>query len=562
MFIAAIVIIFVFLMALGAGKKKQPEATKPTYHPSPKADHRSASPHVSSQKASDLATKLHSSVDLDIIDVAGPSEPVPQTNRPVSHAPGEVTPRQQPTWSSLAKRNRKTVAMSDAEAHMLDQLFYTSSSFFDNPFCQSAIVTLYLALLRALDQEFQSGKSSLEKRIDAVARLVCRSYYNYRQDNQANLFNLQSVKNDVRTLLMKLCENAVREQYEYKRRLQVLPFYNSATDPKVLKSLENLLLTPANRQLTELNGIIPVPDDKGETALNTLSPTRWKQKFETIKSAYIQSKNAKAYKTEVIRLGRLNKKNPSVEHIYFEAAKFIGKEDKILCLTLYSYYVYSDQQSAKIDDKQLPKTLLKALFTNTTQETEFTNILTDLKTNKDLKATLTALPEIYAIKRKKIELDSTIIREAEHALDDTVELLNEYLADEDLSTIEETAAYKAQSGPAGPADPEEDEPAYPNPAPSTQPPRSGNAQPLTSRYLGSIPLNPTQIQLLDAFEQRGFSIDAEDLEIFAREHKTFRNQLINSLNEAFFETLDDSLIEEEEDQYTINKEYFKHILQP
>ncbi|HWB91244.1 MAG TPA: tellurite resistance TerB C-terminal domain-containing protein [Puia sp.] len=583
MFIAAIVIIFVFLMAMGAGKKKQPKATKPTYRPSPKAALRSTPPpRVSSQKASGLPAKLHSSVDPDIIDVAGPGEPIPRSNNPATTpigASSHVIDVYQSAWSSLGKRNKKKVPMTEDEASMLDQLYY-SSAFFNEPFCQSVILTLFLALHRALDKEFWSTTPSLDDRLDHVARLVCITQDDHFQNNNPDVYTLRYRKNDILQLLMKLCENAVREQYDYKRRLQILPFYNSASDPRVHEALENLLLTPAARQLESLTQVIPVPDDKGETALNTLSPTRWKQKFEAIKSAYTQSKDAKAYKTEVIRLGRLNKKNPSVEHIYFEAAKFIGKEDKILGLTLYCYYVYSDQQSAKIDDKQLPKTLLKALLTNPNQETEFTNILTDLKTKKDLKATLTALPEIYAIKRKKIELDSTIIREAEHALDDTVELLNEYLADEDLSTIEETAAYKAQSGPTGAADPEEDEPVdgqletlgvpqsdtspilQPPVAVATQLPVASDVQTTTSRYLSIISLNLAQIALLDIFEKQGFSIKTEDLDTFAREHKTFKNQLVNSLNEAFFETLDDSIIEEEDDQYTINKDYFKRILQP
>jgi hypothetical protein len=41
----------------------------------------------------------------------------------------------------------------------------------------------------------------------------------------------------------------------------------------------------------------------------------------------------------------------------------------------------------------------------------------------------------------------------------------------------------------------------------------------------------------------------------------FRNQLIESINESCFETLDDILIEEEEDYYQINESYYKQILQ-
>lgn len=444
--------------------------------------------------------------------------------------------------SSLGRQNKHSIAMSDEEARLLDQIFYSSSSFFENPFCQSAIVSLFLALLRSLEREFNTSGSTLEHRIDAAARLVAKTHYSYRQDSENDLYSLRSVKNDIRVLLMKLCENTVREQYEYKRRLHILPFYNSAVVTEVSEALENRLLNPAIRLLTGLINTIPTPDNKAETFLNSLSPTRWKFKFENIKTSYTQSKDAKSYKNDVIGLGKLNKTNPSVEHIYFEGAKFIGKEDKVLCLTLYCYYIYHDQRSAKIDDKQLPKTLSKALFMNTSQETEFNNIINDLKKNKDLKVSLSALPEIYKVKRKKIELDKSVILEAENALTGTVDLLNEYLEDDDLSMIEETAAYHAQNQPMRTAN-------------------SDTAISTTSQYLSDIPLNSTQVSLLFSFEKHNFSITAEDIESFAREHNTFRSQLINSINEAFYELLDDTLIEEDEDYYIINKEYYKRTLQ-
>ena len=46
----------------------------------------------------------------------------------------------------------------------------------------------------------------------------------------------------------------------------------------------------------------------------------------------------------------------------------------------------------------------------------------------------------------------------------------------------------------------------------------------------------------------------------AKERGVFKNQLIDSINEACFETIDDVLIEEEEENYVIYEHYYQNIL--
>jgi hypothetical protein len=47
--------------------------------------------------------------------------------------------------------------------------------------------------------------------------------------------------------------------------------------------------------------------------------------------------------------------------------------------------------------------------------------------------------------------------------------------------------------------------------------------------------------------------------LFAKSKGIFKNQLIESINEICYDFLDDVLIEEEDDYYTINRNYFQTI---
>jgi hypothetical protein len=64
---------------------------------------------------------------------------------------------------------------------------------------------------------------------------------------------------------------------------------------------------------------------------------------------------------------------------------------------------------------------------------------------------------------------------------------------------------------------------------------------------------------LELFSKSNFSVPQSELEAFAKSNGVFKNQLIESINEACYGLLDDVLIEEEDDYYTINTNYFQII---
>ena len=78
-----------------------------------------------------------------------------------------------------------------------------------------------------------------------------------------------------------------------------------------------------------------------------------------------------------------------------------------------------------------------------------------------------------------------------------------------------------------------------------------------SIYIYNSVLRLTEINstALEYFEKSNFSISKLELEAFAKSKGVFKNQLIESINEACYEFLDDVLIEEEDEHYTINTDW-------
>ena len=80
-----------------------------------------------------------------------------------------------------------------------------------------------------------------------------------------------------------------------------------------------------------------------------------------------------------------------------------------------------------------------------------------------------------------------------------------------------------------------------------------------SVYINDIAFKPIHITTIEFFTKSNFSVSQSELESFAKSKGVFKNQLIESINETCFDFLDDVLIEEEDDYYTINSNYFQRI---
>ncbi|MGM5630948.1 tellurite resistance TerB C-terminal domain-containing protein [Apibacter raozihei] len=431
----------------------------------------------------------------------------------------------------------KKLKLNAKETELLDQLCISKNTFTEIEMCLEETLKLYLLLFKNLnDTSFEGGKN-IEQILAEISDLYIKKHYKYKTDSHNYNYAFEDTIKYFHQAIFKICENTVRESYGHKRKLnedfllhvpEVNSLYQNKIAPFITDTLSRLIPT-----------ILP-PDDDTETMLYTMNTTRWKTKFNEITEGF--NGKPEEFSKAIIRLGKHNENNPSVENIFFDSSKFIAKYDKETALTLYIHYLYYDLKSSTFNNKPLTKTIQKSLFKNNEQLHEFEIIIDDFIKTRDLKSTLQKIPSIYISKRKRIHLNKEIIKEVQEQHSETVELLNEYLQDEYES---EDLSIKSQD-----INNEEIkiEITSKKPVDFTK-----------SNYVNEINLTSNQIDVLNFFSKSNLCISFEDFEAYAKEKNFLKNHVIDSINEIYYDTLDDILIEEEEEFYTILENYYQKI---
>lgn len=438
----------------------------------------------------------------------------------------------------LGSRVKQRLGLSNDEVKLLNRLSDTSNTFLDIEYCGDQVIFLFQNTVKHLKSAFKEVGPGLDQRVHALADLIAKKHYHYRANSENYRYGLEFATDHLYTLIFKRCENAVREHYGHKRKVNAAPSYSEHLNV----CIEDAVLAKVNELIsTQIRGIKP-PDTATEIVLNATNTTRWKLALEKLKES-VDTGISDRFGEEVKRLGELNKDNPSVENIFYEASKFISKTDKKAALELYIYYLHHDLKSAKFDNKKLTKTIQKSLFPTNEQLRDFEGIVSELVATKDLNKALAAVPAIYEVKRKCISLDRGAIKSARHKHSETVALLNEYLQDE---FEDENTTIAAQEMDRDEVRME-----------ITAKFETATSEPTS----GAVELTPVQIKLLDLFAKSSFAVSQSDMESFARENGAFRNQMIESVNDACYELLEDVLIEEDDDLYVVNDDYYRTVMQ-
>lgn len=442
----------------------------------------------------------------------------------------------QVNYSTFEWRNKykKKLNLTKDETNVLDKIWYSSNNFVNIEYCCVEVIKLYLATMNNLEQKYVDNGSSIEKEFDEIADVVVRKHFRYRKGSNNYKHAMQSCENEFHTNIFKFCENTVREHFGHKRKITIDPYASSLEAKEEFET--KLISKIAQIHLVLISKII-LPDEETEIKLNLQNTTRWKTKFEEISSDF--NKSSKEFMDQIIELGKLNKENPSVENIFFEASKFIAKYDQEAALSLYIHYLDHDLQSITFDNKQLTKTIQKNLFKESIQLENFERIVSEFINDKDLKKALNSVPQVYAVRRKKIQLDKSLIKEVQQQHSGTVELLNEYLRDENSEDLENRPVLEEQIEISI---------------------NQGKTEETISIYSKDFVFKPIHTSTLEFFSKNNFSILQSEFEIFAKSKGAFTNQLIENINEVCFENLDDILIEEDEEYYTINNDYYQKLL--
>lgn len=439
-------------------------------------------------------------------------------------------------WRPGSKYKEK-LSLTDEQVELLNKLWNQKNNFCNIEYCYIEILKIYVKVIAALQAKYVEDGTTLDQEFSIVADVVARKHFRYRKGSNNYKYCLESTTNEFYSIIFKYCENLVRESYGHKRKINTDTYYTSA---EAKMEFENRIITKVIVILPTLVSDIATPDEATEIELNAQNTTRWRIKFEELSLNY--KNNPKQFVDDILSLGNLNKRNPSIENIFFEGSKFIAKSDNEAALILYIHYLYHDLKSATFDNKQLTKTIQKSLFKTNEQLHEFEILVSELINDKNLEKTLQGVSKIYAIKRKKIQLNSTSIKEVQAQHLGTVELLNEYLKDEYEDENNSIKTHEISN--------EEVE------IKITQ----KNETAKNSIYLDDVAFTQIHTNILEIFEKNNFSVPQIELEAFAKSKGVFKNQLIESINEICYEILDDVLIEDDEEYHTINPSYYQRLL--
>lgn len=436
----------------------------------------------------------------------------------------------------LGSKYREKLSLNDEQVELLNKLWYPNNNFCSIEYCCIEILKIYIFVIAELKAIYMVEGKTIDALFLEVADVIARKQYRYKNGTQNYKYCIERTVNDFYSNIFKYCENTVRECYGHKRKINTDTYYTAADakaeyETKIIAKITSLLTVKANT--------VAPPDEATEIELYSKNTNRWKIRFGELTANYID--NPKWFYDSVVALGQLNKKNPSIENIFFEASKFIASYDKTSALSLYIYYLYYDLKSETFNNKKLTKTIQKSLFNTKEQLHDFEIIVSKLIEDKDLEKALEGVMQVYEAKRKKIELNPDAIKEAQQQHSGTVEQLAQYLID---NYEDDNNSIKSQVL-------NDDEIIIEI--------SKKNEADCVLRFAKDLSFSPIHITTLELFLKNDFSIQQAELETFAKSKGVLKNQLIDSINEVCYDLLDDILIEEEDGYYTINKSYFQKI---
>ncbi|WP_326983567.1 tellurite resistance TerB C-terminal domain-containing protein [Chryseobacterium sp. MYb264] len=439
--------------------------------------------------------------------------------------------------AKIGKRYSRKLNLNENQEELLNQLSFDNNAFNEIDYCKVQILKQFLRSIEFLNTHCIPVNKSYSSVIDELSEIIIYLQYNYKPESLNYKYTYDSIRAEILNHIIKLCENNVREFYGIKRKISEDFTYSH---PDILIKYNKKIISKLQDFLVDHQHQILDADYKTNIILNENNTNRWKTKFEIIKEDY---SNSLAFEREIFRLTDVNIKNPSVDNIFFEASKFIAGYDKTCALRLYIHYLDKDLNSQTFDKKQLTKTIQKSLFSTSEQFNDFEKIVSDFVVSRDIETAIGKVNLLYTPKRKKIFIDTNAVENVQR-LDSEIakklgDILNEEYEDENTSAKTEEALHKEEL---------------------TISITNKDSEPEISKYLEELNFTEIQCEILTRFEKHSFTIFQNDLKDFIQSKNLFMGSAIDSINEVCYEILDDVLIEEEDEYFTINTDYYKKLL--
>lgn len=429
----------------------------------------------------------------------------------------------------------KKLNLSKEDAKLLDDVYLNFNNFLYIEYCAREVVKLFISLRKALHKAYSLQNLNQDSQLALILDIVARKQYNYRFNSMNYKYVLAHNKSLIFNFILKYCENRIRELYEYNRKLSFLQNYHA----EVITAIETHILSYIQDDVELLLTQVAEPDTNTEIELNSSAPTRWKVKLKPLQDSFEQI-GKEAFLIQLEMLLSLNAKNPSLENIYLESSKFLSGIDKQLAFEYFLLYVNQNIVARKLILKSMSQVMIKKLFPTAELQSRYYNVILPLRKEElTIEGALTEIKDFYLPVRKKIVLDTQAIKHVEEQHSGTVEVLNEYLKDDEAievanngSTINLKAIENSLVSPI--------------------------SEPKSQYY--NFNASENEMALINLFKENHFLVSSDQMDIFCKNTGVIKGALINNLNENCYDVIDDLLIETDDTNYTINQSYYEQII--
>lgn len=311
--------------------------------------------------------------------------------------------------------------------------------------------------------------------------------------------------------LLNYCSAVIRQEYSFKPPSETAMLEirrQLSNDVLALVTKKRILITP----LTEEN----------EKQLFENDSDRWKPKYSLFEEEYTDPVN---FYNNICKLAEFNKERIMVSRdIFYKGHLFTANKDKCVSLKLYVHYIGVKSTSNTFKYKPINQKNTKKLLSLPNDEKEFEQIIKQFHKKGDIAVALKLVEEFCAPKRKKIKLNVTAIQDAGDKHTKVAKLLDEYLTEEEI----------------------------PEQTPDLQPQ-------IKIQQAVSQTADDNRKELFKLFISNNYRLSQQQVSVFAQQRGLFKDQFIESINDFYYEELDDLLIEEELDHLLLNQDYFNEI---
>jgi hypothetical protein len=460
---------------------------------------------------------------------------------------------------------RHELKLSAKDLRFLDDVHISKSTFNQILACHKEIIRLLAAVSNrwrsTIEQDPNWG--NWYSYIDDFGGWVGRKEYNFRKGSWNYNSCIHKSKHWLFSHIFQLCENEVREQFQFGRTLSLNRPYKSV---KVLERIDEIV-SQISGFIKEEKGIVLQPNASLEIELNSLNVSRWKTRFAQFCEKFDENTSISEWIQQILDLYKQNKETNNNHHLFFQASQFLTDypTHKSWAVKMYAYYGYClspDEKQKKWTQKQIKAVFSKEALMDF-YKNKIENLAFKVKKQADFFVEIDKnIVDAFAPpKRKTIDIDLQAVAETKAAHSETVAILNEILSEESSEPqpiitpkIEKPKVEKLK------VETSKKEKTTAKAAAKTPKKEQESKQESKHNFLASLGLNAAQTDLLAAFEANNLQLTMAKIRTIAQAHTVPANALIDSINETCFELLDDVLIEENEaDVYEILADYHKNI---